>query len=332
MPFLNIQIYLKKLQLHQMVADTIFLIVQPQRRPAKGGISVYSDKSKMNITATNENIVPTKATGLNGRAKRATFTDLSNSMKATVLTDKKVDGVAAGPNKQMASQPALRAQALQKSNNSSAPLSNNASFASGVKVHQPMGSKINVPKTTFVYQDKPAESSNVAPLRKENPQPAKEDEKQAVVAKASEESIPDVAKAEEKAIYSYTVNEDMKVGVVETIVDSDGTEPDAESVEDEDHASDSDEEDDDKDAPLTTTSGITVTLFPRTTAKDRKELEAAEHRFAADDGNDMEDNEDWDITMVQEYCKEIFDHFKDMEVFTLWKCFFFQKCYSISLI
>ena len=63
-----------------------------------------------------------------------------------------------------------------------------------------------------------------------------------------------------------------------------------------------------------TTGGPTVVLFPKVTAKARREIASAKQWVESMRTEDDAEDEYWDITMVSEYSEEIFVYMKELEV------------------
>jgi G2/mitotic-specific cyclin 3/4 len=63
-----------------------------------------------------------------------------------------------------------------------------------------------------------------------------------------------------------------------------------------------------------TTGGPTIVLFPKVTAKTRREIAGAKQWVESIRTEDDAEDEYWDITMVSEYSEEIFAYMKELEV------------------
>jgi len=289
------------------------------------------------MTSQIDSKVVSSTVALQPRLKRAAFADVSNTKaiapiqqsnngfkKVVVQQDKIV--------KPAASRPALR-NAVKE-----VEVVSTASVATGNKHHEPLGRKVSTKKSTAVYQDKP-QASTAGAIRKERSVSIVQQTQtqstvplQQVRAVARQnnggrfkEQIEKDEEEEEEAVVHKVVNEDMKVGILESNVDSDGSEPEddeyEEAEEENEHSDDECQYDSMPKAKRrshggeNTTGAITTTLFPKVTSNDKKELAQVKKDFF-----DADEDDTWDVTMVAEYGDEIFEYMRELEVCFHYTC------------
>jgi len=283
-----------------------------------------------NMTSQTDTKVASSTVALQPRLKRAAFADVSNTKSAVAIQQsnngfKKVFSQQEKIVKPAASRPALR-NAVKE-----VEVVSTASIATGNKHHEPLGRKVSTKKSTTVYQDKPQASTAGAIRRERSVSIVQQAQTQTT---APLQQVRAVARQnnggrfkeqiekddEEQVVVHKVVNEDMKIGIVESDVDSDGSEP--EDDEYEEAAEDDNEQSDDERQYDTmpkakrrshggenTTGAITTTLFPKVTSNDKKELAQVKKDFF-----DADEDDTWDVTMVAEYGDEIFEYMRELEV------------------